>query len=46
VLSASGGAFEGAPRAAFLGFVLLVAWVAGVVFAIVRRVRRRSMPSG
>ncbi|HET9436164.1 MAG TPA: hypothetical protein VFO50_04845, partial [Candidatus Limnocylindrales bacterium] len=43
-LSATGGSREPVASAAALGFVLAVAYVAGVVFGIARRLRHRRVP--
>lgn len=45
ILSASGGAADGPSRESALGAVLLVAWLVGVVVAIVRRARAPSTPA-
>ena len=39
VLSATGGAADGDSRRAALGLVLLLAWLAGLTIAVVRRAR-------
>jgi hypothetical protein len=45
ILSATGEAADGDARRATLGVVLLVAWLAGLAIAVMRRVRTLSKPS-
>ncbi|MEO8437029.1 MAG: J domain-containing protein [Chloroflexota bacterium] len=44
-LSATGGAADGDSRRAALGTVLLLAWLGGLAFAILRRLRTLSSPT-
>jgi hypothetical protein len=46
ILSASGGAVGGGSRESALGAVLVVAWLAGVAIALLRRARAPSGPTG
>jgi DnaJ domain len=46
VLSAAGGAADDASRRATLGLLLVIAWLAGLAIAIVRRLRSASTRAG
>ena len=45
ILSATGGAADGDARRSVLGAVLLLAWLAGLAIAVIRRVRTLSPPA-